>query len=246
MTDESLFARMGFLPVKEVKMPRRVLVTGGNRGIGYAIVKGLSKDKECTILMGCRNVEDGQKKSEVLGKNVKAVHLDLSSKDFLHSSLQKIDEQFPRIDVLVNNAGIIDRGSFLDSDVEDIERVLGVNFMAPLWLMHHYLPKMKSHDYGRVVNVSSGWGSFHEEMGGPFGYSVSKAALNALTFAASLEMPESVKINALCPGWVRTDMGGEDADRSPEEGAETAIWLCSIDADGPSGKLFRDRKIVSW
>ena len=101
--------------------------------------------------------------------------------------------------------------------------------------------------HGRVVNVSSGWGQFHEMGGGMPGYRLGKVALNALTKLLSVELAGSgVLINAMCPGWVRTDMGGAGAERSPAEGADTAVWLATLPDDGPSGALFRDRAEVPW
>ncbi|MEM8681130.1 MAG: SDR family NAD(P)-dependent oxidoreductase, partial [Planctomycetota bacterium] len=96
------------------------------------------------------------------------------------------------------------------------------------------------------VNISSGWGSFAEGLAGPAAYSVSKAALNALTLTLSQSVPAEVKVNAVCPGWVRTDMGGPSASRSPKEGAETAVWLATLPADGPTGGFFRDRRRIAW
>ncbi len=100
--------------------------------------------------------------------------------------------------------------------------------------------------YGRIVNVSSGWGSFTEGMGGPGLYGVTKAALNALTVRLAKELPSMIKINAVCPGWVRTRMGGQGATRTPDEGADTAVWLATLPDDGPTGRFFRDRKPIEW
>jgi len=105
---------------------------------------------------------------------------------------------------------------------------------------------MSARGYGRIVNVSSGWGSFAEGMGGPGLYGVTKAALNALTVRLAKELPSTVKVNAMCPGWVRTRMGGQSATRSPDEGADTAIWLATLSDDGPTGGFFRDRKPIEW
>ena len=100
--------------------------------------------------------------------------------------------------------------------------------------------------YGRIVNVSSGWGSFAEGLTGPAAYSITKAALNALTVTLARELPPNVKVNSICPGWVRTRMGGSEATRSPEEGAETALWLATLPEDGPSGGFYRDNNLINW
>ena len=121
-----------------------------------------------------------------------------------------------------------------------------VNFLAPLQLIRQLVPGMSTRGYGRIVNVSSGWGSFAEGLSGPAAYSISKAALNALTLSLANEVPPSVKVNSMCPGWVRTRMGGEAAPRTPEEASDTAIWLATLPDDGTSGGFYRDRKLIAW
>ena len=105
---------------------------------------------------------------------------------------------------------------------------------------------MRERGWGRIVNVSSDWGSFHEGLEGPNAYGVAKAALNALTLALSRQLPPEIKINAMCPGWVRTRMTSSAAPLTPEQGADTAIWLATLDDDGPSGGFFRERKKLPW
>ena len=133
----------------------------------------------------------------------------------------------------------------LDSP-EHFAESMAVMVAGPYMLVNACAPAMKAAGYGRIVNVSSGWGSFAEGLGGPSAYGVAKAALNALTLALSRELPAPVKINATCPGWVRTRMGGAGATLSPEEGADTAIWLATLPDDGPTGGLFRQRKKIPW
>lgn len=96
------------------------------------------------------------------------------------------------------------------------------------------------------MNISSDWGLYSEGMKGPGGYGVAKASLNALTFSAARSLPDNVKVNAMCPGWVNTRMGGTGSDRPPEKGAETAIWLATLPDSGPTGKFFRDKKEMAW
>jgi NAD(P)-dependent dehydrogenase (short-subunit alcohol dehydrogenase family) len=107
---------------------------------------------------------------------------------------------------------------------------------------------MKRRKYGRIVNVSSGSGSFAENLPGPAAYCLSKAALNALTLKLALELAsfDDIKVNSACPGWVRTRMGGRAAPRTPEEGADTIVWLATLPPSGPSGGFFRDRKRIAW
>lgn len=227
-------------------MQRTILVTGGNRGIGLAIVKGLAQNSEDTILLGCRNLDEGRKLAADIGSNVVAIALDLSTREKLKECSDKVITDYGKIDVLVNNAGVLNEGSFDSVSLEDLDEAIRVNSIAPYELIRAFMPMMKKNKYGRIVNISSGWGSFDDGLSGPFSYSLSKAGLNALTLSIAKDLPREIKINSMCPGWVRTRMGGMMADRSPEQGAETAIWLANLDATGPSGGFFRDKRLIEW
>jgi NAD(P)-dependent dehydrogenase (short-subunit alcohol dehydrogenase family) len=167
------------------------------------------------------------------------VALDLSDPEACDAGVEGVT-------VLVNNAGVLFEGANLFDDMDQFEATMDVSLHGPYSLIRACLPAMQAARYGRVVNVSSGWGSFSEGLGGPGAYGVGKAAMNALTFAAARAVPPFVKVNALCPGWVRTRMGGASASRSPEQGADTAIWLATLPDDGPTGGFFRDRKPIAW
>ena len=224
-------------------MKRTALVTGANRGIGLAIAQGLAA-REFNVLMGCRNVD--AVKVDATKINASAVLLNLSDRETLADNLNSILTSYPQIDVLVNNAGILENGSMMDVSMDDFYHSMRVNFEAPYELIRALVPQMSKRGYGRIVNISSGWGSFSDGLNGPAAYSVSKAALNALTLSFSQTVLNNVKINAMCPGWVRTRMGGTTATRSPEEGAETAIWLATLSENGPNGGFFRDKKPIAW
>lgn len=217
---------------------KRALVTGANRGIGLAIAQGLV-NRGHDVLLGARDLAAGKKAAGRIG--AAAVELDVAD---AASVLRAVDEAGP-VDVLVNNAGVLGSGGVLD-DRDGFAESMAVMVHGPWLLMHHLTPQMVARGYGRVVNVSSGWGAFSDGVGGPGGYGVAKAALNALTVAAARSLPNSVKVNAMCPGWVRTRMGGRGATRSAEEGADTALWLATLGAEGPTGGFFRDRRRIAW
>jgi NAD(P)-dependent dehydrogenase (short-subunit alcohol dehydrogenase family) len=154
------------------------------------------------------------------------------------------------VDILINNAGIMadPRGARLASASLDVMReTLETNVLGPLALMQALLPIMKKRNYGRIVNLSSGLGQLTGMGNGTPAYRISKTALNALTCIVAAETAGSnILVNAACPGWVRTDMGGPDAPRTVAEGADTAVWLATLPAGGPTGGYFRDRKKIAW
>ena len=217
---------------------KRALVTGANRGIGLAIAGGLA-DLGHEVLLGARDASAGEEAARRIG--AVALQLDVSDP----ASIRRTLEEAGPVDVVVNNAGVLGSGGVLD-DPEDFVESMAVMVHGPWLLMHHLTPGMAARGYGRIVNVSSGWGAFSDGVGGPGGYGVAKAALNALTVAAARSLPNSVKVNAMCPGWVRTRMGGAGANRSPAEGADTAVWLATLGPDGPTGGFFRDREPIAW
>lgn len=221
-------------------------MTGGNRGIGLAVVKGLAKQKEGCVLLGSRNLSAGKREAEKMDGNVKAVLMDLSSKKGLASHISDLKKHYSHIDVLVNNAAVLCEGNFIESKESHLEASLRVNTLSAYQLMKAFVPSMIKRKYGRIVNISSGWGSFNEGLSGPLSYSLSKAALNALTFSSSQSLPKTIKVNSMCPGWVRTRMGGMNATRSTEKGAETALWLANLPSTGPTGGFYRDKKSIQW
>lgn len=217
---------------------KRALVTGGNRGIGLAIAQGLvSQDYD--VLLGARDVQAGEAAARSMG----ATPLEVDVSDL--GSIEKAVAKAGQIDVLVNNAGVLGSRNILE-DPEDFARSMAVMVDGPYHLMRLIAPQMVADGYGRIVNVSSGWGAFSDGVAGPGAYGVAKAALNALTVASARTLPKHVKVNAMCPGWVRTRMGGAGVNRSPEGGADTAIWLATLPDNGPTGGFFRDRKAIEW
>ena len=162
--------------------------------------------------------------------------------------------KYSRLDVLVNNAGVFldpmppedpSASSVFRADIATVRYSMETNAYGPLRLCQALIPLMRGR--GRVVNVSSGMGQLSEMNGCCPGYRFSKAAINVLTRILADELRDTrIKVNSVCPGWVRTEMGGPNADRSVEEGADTIVWLATLPDDGPSGGFFRDRKPIPW
>ena len=231
---------------------RIALVTGGNRGIGYEICRQLAASG-LSVVLTARDAGKGKAAAKTLhdaGLEVEFHRLDVSSCRSIRACIAAVAERRGRIDVLVNNAGVVldPRGSrFLDSKLDTYRDTLETNLFGPLQLAQAVVPLMKANRYGRIVNLSSGLGQLSEMGTGTPAYRISKTALNALTRIIAAEFRENnILANAMCPGWVRTDMGGERAPRTPEQAADTAVWLATLPNDGPTGGFFRDRKPIAW
>jgi NAD(P)-dependent dehydrogenase (short-subunit alcohol dehydrogenase family) len=226
------------------------LVTGANRGIGRAIAAGLA-ERGYLVLLTARDLPASERVSADLACHGALVplQLDVTDQVTVDRALGEVADRFGRLDALVNNAGAYydDDQRTISADLAIVEAALAVNLLGPWRLCLAALPLMRQQRSGRIVNVSSGAGAFNEAGGGTPAYSVSKAGLNMLTAKLAAELRGSgVLVNACCPGWVRTDMGGSAAPRSPEEGADTPIWLATLPQNGPTGGFFRDRQRIPW
>lgn len=228
---------------------RTALVTGGNRGIGLEICRGLAR-AGCRVFLGARDPDSGLRAAAELsgeGGQVSFLQLNVADAPSIDDCCAQLGRGGRGVDILVNNAGVYGGERLLGATEAEIAEGLETNVIGPLRLCRHLIPPMQAKGYGRVVNVSSGLGQLSGGLSGGAGvYNLSKAILNALTIRLALEAGPSVKVNAMCPGWVRTRMGGESAPRTPQQGADTAIWLARLPPEGPTGGFFRDRQPIPW
>lgn len=227
------------------------LVTGGNRGIGYELVKQLAMKGFKVILTG-RDINRGQEISQNLKKlklDVSFQEMDVNNQQSIRQAAINIGEQYGKIDVLINNAGVyLDEGENLVAmDPSILEKTMETNFFGVYHVIHAFIPLMEKHGYGRIINVSSDYGAISQvSYRGVGAYKLSKFALNGLTQLIAGEVNGDIKINAVDPGWVSTDMGGSSAPTTPKEAAESFIWLATIGSDGPNGKFFKGNKVIDW
>jgi len=217
------------------------LVSGASRGIGAEIARELAEDHGFRVFAGARNPDAVDP-----GDGIEPIRLDVTDEDAIFAARERIEGDAGRLDALVNNAGVYgDPVGVAGYELAGAHEVLEVNTFGPWRLIQAFLPLLRESDAPRIVNVSSGAGQLSDMNGGRAAYRVSKAALNALTRTLASD-ERWVKANTMCPGWVRTDMGGAAAPRSVEQGADTAVWLATLPDDGPTGGFFRDRKPIPW
>tara|TARA_B100000315_G_scaffold114229_1_gene104660 strand:- start:582 stop:1286 length:705 start_codon:yes stop_codon:yes gene_type:complete len=234
-------------------MTKNVLVTGGNRGIGLEIVKGMLS-KGYKVLMGCRDEEAGlEAKKDIVGGDLHIIEMPLDNETAIVDAFVRAEAVYGPVDILINNAGILDDTPWKDVNSETLAKSMQINVNAPLTLIQQTLPQMIERGFGRIINVSSSYGSFAGGLKGPMCYAITKAAINALTVKMAAVVDEAadgksldVTVNSMTPGWVHTRMGGSDAPKTPEEGADTAIWLATMEEGGPHGQFLKDREPIEW
>lgn len=229
------------------------LITGANRGLGLAATKELSK-KGYRVIMTARDRQEGeivQKDLVKEGFEVDFLQLDVTDSKSIEGLAKHVEKKYGQLDVLINNAGIFSKA---ENDLQtfkagagEIKKTFITNTIGPFEMCQHFIPLMQKKGYGRVVNVSSGMGQLAEDATGYPAYRISKTALNMVTKIFANETKGSdILVNSVCPGWVRTDMGGENAHRSLQEGVYGLVWAATLPTGGPTGGFFRDGKKLDW
>ncbi len=235
-------------------MPARkiAIVTGGNRGIGREIARQLMK-ADMFVVIGCRTEPKCAMAVDELtreGGNIAGFPLDVNDTKSVKRFVEHVEKHHGAPSILVNNAGVYPESTeskVVDTATSVWRETFETNLFGAVRMCREVVPPMKKIRYGRIVNISSGLGQLHQMGEGSPAYRVSKAALNALTRTLAAEVAGSgILVNSMSPGWVQTDMGGENAPRTVEEGADTAVWLCLLPSNGPTGQFFRDRKPIPW
>jgi NAD(P)-dependent dehydrogenase (short-subunit alcohol dehydrogenase family) len=224
---------------------RTALITGANRGIGHEIARQLVA-AGLAVVVGSRDPTAGLVAARALGTDVQAEQLDVSDPDSVAACARRLADAGVEIDILVNNAGLYTTTPLLAIDERALVEALQVNFIGAWRTARAFVPGMRAREWGRVVNVSTGYAHFAERPPQAGAYGLGKASLNALTRMIAAEAGAGVKVNAMSPGWVATRMGGSGAPRSVQDGADTAVWLATLPDDGPTDGFYYDRHEIPW
>lgn len=232
-----------------INQERVAVVTGANRGIGLEICRQLAR-RGVSVVLTARKPETGEAAIAKLaseGLRVDFHPLSVTDEVSIQKLRDHIESRFRRLDILVNNAGVFAEEGGLNVSLKAVHEMFEINTLAPLRIAQVFVPLLKKSRGGRIVNMSSGMGALTEMQGGYAAYRISKTALNAVTSILATELTEHhIVVNSMCPGWVRTDMGGANADRDVAEGADTAVWLALDAPQSLTGKFHRDRQIIPW
>lgn len=232
-----------------MKNQKTALVTGANKGIGFEVARELAR-LGLRVFLGARNPAAGRAAADKLNAagSVSFLEIDVSNVDSIQRAAKDVARETDRLDVLVNNAGVL-----LDEDKDALtitpeifETTLRTNTLGPWLVAQAFVSLLKKSTAPRIVNVSSGGGQLEDGADGwAPAYCVSKTALNGVTVQLAAALPKFA-VNSVCPGWVRTDMGGENATRSVAEGAATIVWLATDAPHDLTGKFVKDRKVIPW
>ena len=231
-----------------MKERKIALVTGGNRGIGYAIAQGLLA-KEYQVIITSRSLDKAQQAAKQLQENVIPIELDVGSDRSIEKAFATLNQKLDRLDILINNAGIYpDEGvDILTIERELLDLTFNTNTFGAIRMVQTFFPLLDKSSDARIINVSSSYGALDGLSADVPSYCLSKLALNGVTIMlANALSSQGIVVNSICPGWVRTDMGGASAPRTPEQGADTAIWLATEASRDKTGKFWRDRSEIAY
>jgi NAD(P)-dependent dehydrogenase (short-subunit alcohol dehydrogenase family) len=241
-------------------MKKLAVVTGANRGLGFETCRQLAQ-RDIQVILTSRDAAKGQAAAEELQGSqldVKYHQLDVTNPESVEKLAQFIARDFGHLDILVNNAGILldlvdwaknPSESIFDAKVDTLLKTIETNVCGSLLMCQSLIPLMKTQNYGRVVNLASNQGQFSGNLASTRfpTYGISKVAVNAVTFLfANALKGTNILVNSVFPGWVKTTMGGSNANLTVEEGVETIVWAATLPDDGPTGELFYEKKPMSW
>ena len=227
-----------------------IVVTGGNRGIGFEVCRQLCA-RGARIVLTARKTAAGTAAIEKLAKEKLTAEfhaLDVTDGKSITALRDFLTDRYGHLDVLINNAGIIAKGEddALKVDLAVVRTTLETNTLGPLRVAQYLVPLLKRSKSGRIINMSSGMGELTDNSGGHAAYRMSKTALNGVTATLAAELRGTVAVNSVCPGWVRTDMGGPHANLDVADGADSAVWLAFDAPQTLTGKFIRARKVIPW
>jgi NAD(P)-dependent dehydrogenase (short-subunit alcohol dehydrogenase family) len=224
------------------------LVTGANRGLGLEVCRQLA-ERGYRVIVSARTLEKAQSGARQIQGNVHAIAIDVTKPESISVAHAEALERFGRVDVLINNAGVLlnENVGLIDVPMSDFHETFETNVLGAIAVSQEFVPGMIARRFGRVVNVSSRAGQLSTMSDYAPAYSISKAALNAFTRQlAAATNGTGILVNSVCPGWVRTAMGGQNAPRSVSQGADTIVWAATLPDNGPTGEFFTDRRRIDW
>lgn len=227
---------------------RIAIVTGANRGLGKEVSRQLAEQGDLVIVTA-RQLSSAQQTVEELGlDNLLAAQLDITNQESVDQLVEFVQQRFSAVDLLINNAAIhYDTWqNAVNADLNTVQEAMDTNVYGAWRMTHAFLPLLQNSQQARIVNVSSGAGAIKNQIGSTPAYSMSKIALNSLTLMLANQLKSSgILVNAVCPGWVATDMGGSGG-RPVEQGASGITWAANLPANGPTGGFFRDGEEIEF